>query len=83
MIELKGLMWCSDNIPECQNWRKLIKVIKGIYSIENIYENIDNISGKAKGEPTENKHLAFLQKLGEIFTEVPIDIDFQEFEVRS
>ncbi len=88
MIELKGLMGdASDNIPGVPGIGEKtgLKLLKEYGSIENIYENIDNISGKKlKENLTENKHLAFLsRKLGEIFTEVPIDIDFQEFEVKD
>ncbi|NLV88180.1 MAG: DNA polymerase I, partial [Tissierellia bacterium] len=77
LIDLKGLMGDpSDNIPGVPGIGEKtgLKLLKEYDTIENIYANIDNISGKKlKENLTENKHLAFLsRKLGEIITEVPI-----------
>mgnify|MGYP003759977037 CR=1 FL=1 len=88
LIDLKGLMGDpSDNIPGVPGIGEKtgLKLLKEYDTIENIYANIDNISGKKlKENLTENKHLAFLsRKLGEIITEVPIDIDFDEFEIKE
>ena len=88
LIDLKGLMGDpSDNIPGVPGIGEKtgLKLLKEYGNIENIYVNIDNISGKKlKENLIENKHLAFLsKKLGEILTEVPIEIDFQELEIKE
>lgn len=88
LIDLKGLMGDqSDNIPGVPGIGEKtgLKLLKEYGTIENIYANIDTISGKKLRENLiENKHLAFLsKKLGEIFTEVPVDVDFSELEVKE
>lgn len=83
LIDLKGLMGDqSDNIPGVPGIGEKtgLKLIKEYGTIENIYENIDNISGKKlKENLIENKELAFLsRRLGEIITSVPLDISLEE-----
>ncbi|WP_406242288.1 DNA polymerase I [Tissierella carlieri] len=86
LIDLKGLMGDqSDNIPGVPGIGEKtgLKLLKEYGTIENIYENIENISGKKlKENLIENKHLAFLsKKLGEIMTAVPMDISFEELKI--
>lgn len=88
MIDLKGLMGDqSDNIPGVPGIGEKtgLKLLKEYDTIENIYENIDNISGKRlKENLIENKHLAFLsRKLGEIMTSVPLELEFEELLVKE
>ena len=88
LIELKGLMGDqSDNIPGVPGIGEKtgLKLLKEYDTIENIYENIDNISGKKlKENLIENKHLAFLsRKLGEIMTTVPMDTNFEEMKIED
>ena len=89
LIDLKGLMGDqSDNIPGVPGIGEKktgLKLLKEYGTIENIYENIENISGKKlKENLIENKHLAFLsKKLGEIMTAVPMDISFEELKIEE
>ncbi|MBU5311187.1 DNA polymerase I [Tissierella carlieri] len=88
LIDLKGLMGDqSDNIPGVPGIGEKtgLKLLKEYGTIENIYENIENISGKKlKENLIENKHLAFLsKKLGEIMTAVPMDINFEELKIEE
>ncbi|MCK9443877.1 MAG: DNA polymerase I [Tissierellaceae bacterium] len=88
LIDLKGLMGdASDNIPGVPGIGEKtgLKLLKEYDTIENIYENLDNIKGKKlKENLTENKQLAFLsRRLGEIMTTVPTDIDIDEFQVKE
>ncbi|MDR7857046.1 DNA polymerase I [Tissierella sp.] len=88
LIDLKGLMGDqSDNIPGVPGIGEKtgLKLLKEYGTIENIYENIDNISGKKlKENLVENKHLAFMsRKLGEIMTRVPLDLGIEDLKVKE
>lgn len=88
LIELKGLMGDqSDNIPGVPGIGEKtgLKLLKEYDTIENIYENIDNISGKKlKENLIENKDIAFLsRRLGQIITTVPMDLDFEELRLEE
>ncbi len=87
-IELKGLMGDkSDNIPGVPGIGEKtgLKLIHEYNNIENIYENIDKISGKKlKENLIENQSQAFLsRKLGEIIRNVPIDKELEELKVKE
>lgn len=84
-IDLKGLMGDkSDNIPGVPGIGEKtgLKLLKEYHSLENIYENIDNISGKKlKENLIENKSLAFLSKrLGTIVKNVPLEISLEDLK---
>ena len=88
LIDLKGLMGDkSDNIPGVPGIGEKtgLKLLIEYDTIENIYENIDEISGKKlKENLAENKHLAFLsKKLGEIMTSVPMDISLDALKIEE
>ena len=88
LIDLKGLMGdSSDNIPGVPGIGEKtgIKLLKEFGSMENIYENLDKVSGKKRKESLiENQSLAFLsRKLGEIIRNVPIDLSFEELKVKE
>ncbi|MDO5027170.1 MAG: DNA polymerase I [Tissierellia bacterium] len=84
LIEVKGLMGdTSDNIPGVPGVgeKTAIKLVKEYGTMEEIYDNIDSISGKKlKENLINNKEIAFLsRKLGRIYTEVPIEKDLEDF----
>ncbi|MGO1368033.1 MAG: DNA polymerase I [Senegalia sp. (in: firmicutes)] len=84
-IDLKGLMGDkSDNIPGVPGVGEKtgIKLLKQYKSIENIYENIDEVSGKKlKERLIENRNQAFMSKmLAKIITDVPIDMDLEKMK---
>ena len=88
LIDLKGLMGDqSDNIPGVPGIGEKtgLKLLKEYGTIENIYENIENISGKKlKENLIENKDIAFLsRKLGEIITSVPIEIGLEDLKTKE
>lgn len=66
MIDLKGLMGdSSDNIPGVPGVgeKTAMKLIHEYGSVENLYENLDQVSGKKLNENLrENKEMAFLSK---------------------
>lgn len=88
LIEVKGLMGDkSDNIPGVPGVgeKTALKLIKEYGSIEKIYENIGEISGKKLTENLiENKDLAFMSRsLGEIFLNVPIETDIGHYKFKE
>ncbi|MBV1817664.1 DNA polymerase I, partial [Bacteroidales bacterium MSK.15.36] len=87
-IDLKGLMGDqSDNIPGVPGIGEKtgLKLIKEFGSMENIYENIEKVSGKKRKESLiEYRQQAFMsKKLGEIVTNVPIELDMEKFIVKE
>lgn len=88
LIDLKGLMGDqSDNIPGVPGIGEKtgLKLLKEYGTIENIYENLDNISGKKlKENLSENRDLAFLsRKLGEIITHIPMDVEIEDLKIEE
>ncbi|WP_199229034.1 DNA polymerase I [Sporanaerobacter acetigenes] len=84
-IDLKGLMGDkSDNIPGVPGIGEKtgLKLLKQFGSIENIYENIEEVSGnKLKESLIEYKQQAFLsRRLAEIVTSVPLELNLEELK---
>lgn len=84
IVDLKALMGDpSDNIPGVPGVGEKtgIKLIKEYGSIENIYENVDNIKGKLGEKLKESKDLAKLSyDLSKIDTDVPVDYSFEDIK---
>jgi DNA polymerase-1 len=75
LIEVKGLMGdSSDNIPGVKGVgeKTALKLVSDYSSLEGVYENIDNISGKSLKEKLINdREMAFIsRKLGTIKTDI-------------
>ncbi|MCM0648494.1 DNA polymerase I [Clostridium swellfunianum] len=84
-IDVKGLMGdSSDNIPGVPGIgeKTAYKLIQQYGSVENVLQNIDNISGaKIKNNLIEYREQAiFSKKLATIITNVPIDIDLDSIK---
>ena len=79
MVDLKAIMGdASDNIPGVKGIgeKGAIKLIQEYGTIENLYDNIDKISGKTKEKLIEGRESAFFSKeLVTIYRDVPIDKD--------
>src|SRR5699024_11115108 len=87
-IDLKGLMGDkSDNIPGVPGVGEKtgIKFLKQFGTMENLYENIEEVrSKKTKESLIENQALAFLsKKLGKIIRNVPLDIELENIKVQE
>lgn len=85
-IDFKGLMGDqSDNIPGIPGVgeKTALKLVQEFGSIENLLKNTDKISRKALKEKIEdNAQLALMcRRLATINTEVPIEINLEEFIV--
>jgi len=79
ITDLKGLMGdASDNIPGVPGIgeKTALKLISEYGSIENLYENLDELSPKLREKLVENREMAFLsKKLATIVKDVPYEID--------
>ena len=88
IIDMKGLMGDkSDNIPGIAGIgeKTAIKLLTEYKTVENVLENIDNISGKKlKERLTEGKEDAILsKKLATIFTDVPVDNKIEDLTFKE
>ncbi len=87
-IDLKGLMGDkSDNIPGVPGIGEKtgLKLLIEYGDMDNVYNNLDNISGKKlKENLIENQSLAYISKrLGEIITHVPLDVKISDLAVKE
>jgi DNA polymerase I len=87
-IDFKGLMGDqSDNIPGVPGVgeKTALKLIQEFGSVANLIANTDQITSKSlKAKIEENAQLALMsRRLATINTEVPIDIDFEEFKAEE
>ncbi|MDT8715261.1 DNA polymerase I [Clostridium sp. 19966] len=87
-IDVKGLMGdASDNIPGVPGVgeKTAFKLIKEYGSIEEVYKNIDKISGKKlKENLVENMESAFFsKKLATIVVDAPIEIDMEDIKSKE
>ena len=79
--DMKGLMGdSSDNIPGVPGIgeKTSISLLKDFSSLENVLDNIDNVSGKKRKENLKKytEQAKMSKMLGTIITDVPIDVDF-------
>lgn len=81
IVDLKGLMGdSSDNIPGVPGVgeKTALKLLHQYETIENLYEHIDDISGKLKDKLADNKEQAFLSKqLATIMCDAPVDVQLE------
>lgn len=86
IIDLKGLMGdASDNIPGVAGVgeKTATRLLKEYPSVEEVYENIDQIKGKLKEKLEKDKDNAFLSKqLATIYRdmELPFSLDECQFD---
>ena len=89
LIDIKAIQGdSSDNIPGVQGIgpKGAIDLISQFHSIENIYENLENLDIKAgtKVKLETSKESAFLSKtLGTICLEAPINTNLEDYKIKS
>ena len=88
LIDVKGFMGDqSDNIPGVPGVgeKTALKLIKEYGSMESVYENLDNISGKVLKKNLEDYHEIALmsKKLGEIYVNVPLDLEIDNYKFKD
>ncbi len=86
IIDILGLMGdTSDNIPGVPGIgeKTAAQLIQQFQSMENIYQNIDQIKGKLKDKLIQNKEQALLSKqLATINTNVPINYSTNDLKMQ-
>ena len=84
MIDLKGRMGdASDNIPGVKGIgeKTALKLLQEYDSLENVYDNIDNIKGATKQKLIDGKESAFMSKdIATIYNEVPVTYSLEELK---
>ena len=84
MIDLKALMGdASDNIPGVKGIgeKGAIKLLQEYGSLDNIYQNIDNIKGSTHDKLVTDKSNAYMSlDLATIYKEVPIDTNLDSIK---
>lgn len=86
-VDLKALMGDqSDNIPGVGGVgeKTALKLIREYGSLDNIYENIENIKGKLKERLETDRMQAYMsQTLARIIIDIPIEFDLEEYKVQK
>ena len=84
MIDLKALMGdSSDNIPGVKGIgeKGAIKLVSEYQTLDNIYDNINNIKGATQTKLIEGHEDAYYSKdLVTIYRDVPLDITFNDLK---
>lgn len=87
VIDLLGLMGdSSDNIPGCPGIgeKTAVKLLKEFGTIENLLDNTDKLKGAQKRNVEENREqILFSKYLATIKTDVPIEIDVNDFALKE
>ena len=87
MIDLKALMGdASDNIPGVHGIgeKTAIKLLQEYHSLDNLYNNVDNIKNKMGDKLREDKDKAYLSyELATIYRDVPIDTNLESIKYRG
>ena len=87
MIDLKALMGdSSDNIPGVKGIgeKTAISLISEYGSLEEVYDNLDNIKGKTREKLENDRDNAFFSKeIATIFKDVPLDMTFEDIKIKS
>jgi DNA polymerase-1 len=87
VIDFLSIMGDStDNIPGIKGIgeKGAQKLIQDFGSLDNIYNNLNKITGKTKDYLIQQKENAFLSKhLATIKLDVPLDIDFESYKMEA
>ena len=87
VVDLKALMGdTSDNIPGVKGIgeKTALKLLQTYSSLDGVYENIDNISGKLKEKLITDKENAYMSyDLATIYTKVPLEINLEDIKYKE
>lgn len=87
IIDLKALMGdSSDNIPGVKGIgeKTALKLLQTYSSLDGIYENINNISGKLKEKLINDKENAYMSyELATIYNKVPLEINLNDIKCKE
>jgi len=91
LVDLKALMGdSSDNIPGVAGVgeKTATKLLQEYGTLDNIYDNLDDISTRARNKLIDGKEMAYLsQRLATILRDLPIDLELntclaRDFELK-
>ncbi len=84
MIDLKALMGdSSDNIPGVKGIgeKTAINLLSKYENLDNLYNNIDSVTGKTKEKLIDDKDNAYMSyEMATIFKEVPLDFELEDLK---
>lgn len=84
MIDLKALMGdASDHIPGVKGIgeKTAISLLSKYDSLDNLYDNIDSVTGKTKEKLINDKKNAYMSyDLATIYREVPLDFELEDLK---
>ena len=84
IIDLKALMGdSSDNIPGVKGIgeKTALKLLQEYKSLENLYGNVESITGKTKEKLINDKENAFMSKnIATIYRDVPLNINLEDLK---
>ncbi len=87
VIDLKALMGdASDNIPGVKGIgeKTALKLLQEYKTLDNIYNNIDNIKGALKVKLTNDKENAYMSyEIATIVKDVPIEISLEDIKYKG
>ncbi len=87
IIDLKALMGDpSDNIPGVKGIgeKTALKLLQEYKSLDNLYENIDNLKGAVKDKLINGKNDAYTSyEIATIELNVPVDINVEDIRLKS
>ncbi|RKX67289.1 MAG: hypothetical protein DRP42_00760 [Tenericutes bacterium] len=87
VIEIKAIMGdASDNIPGIKGIGTLgaIDLLKEFNDLDNIYKNLDKITGARKAKLIRSKEIAYISKsVATIVTTTEKEIDFEEMKINK
>ncbi len=87
MIDLKALMGdSSDNIPGVKGIgeKTAIKLLSEYQTLDNLYNNIDNIKGSTQKKLIEGKDSAYMSyDIATIYTKVPLDFSLEDLKYQG
>ncbi len=87
IVDLKGFMGdSSDNIPGVPGVgeKTALKLLQAYKSMDGVYENLGEITGKMKDKLSENKDLAFLSRtLAVIDVNAPVEVSLSALEYKE
>ncbi|MEG1892735.1 MAG: DNA polymerase I [Bacilli bacterium] len=85
IIDLKALSGdASDNIPGVKGIgeKTALKLLHEFGSLENLYENIDKVTGKVKEKLVNDKDSAFMsKKIATIYRDVPVNVSLEDLVI--
>ncbi len=87
MIDLKALMGDpSDNIPGVKGIgeKTAISLLEEYKTLDNLYNNIDNIKGKTKEKLEVSKEVAYISyELATIYNDIELDINLENLKIHD